>query len=671
MRKVLLVLALAVLFSSLASAEIIISTQPKETYNLGETITTPIVVKSLSTIYANIELNLICGGQEINFYKNGLSLTAGQEKRLDPSLILTKNVLGEVKGICLIKATIGEDYSLTNEFTITDAIDTTSKINSQEFNPGDTLTIEGQAIKKSKNPTNGFVEISIYSTNKNENTPLTFSTLETINNGFFFVNTTLSSTLAAGKYTIEMYAYEKDTLGQITNQGKTSQEFNINQIPTNLEIILSNSQVEPSTPLKGKIILHDQTGENIESDVDIKIFDPKDKLIEKFSSKTPQEFEFPTLYNTEPGKYNIIVESEELESINNFEINKKLDVKIEIVNNTLFLTNTGNVPYCNRTILIKIGAQALNLNPCIDVNKEQKYKLSAPNGEYEVSVISDEKEIKESVLLTGKTIEVSDAATALTLTRHPIIWFFVIAILGFVAFNIFKKGFKKTFIGYIHKRKTQKPTTSKTKEESIPSGKIFHTNPAELCLSIKGDKQTTTIIGLKLKNYKEIKRNLEGVNETISKISSLVMANKAAIYENEENVFIIFVPLNTKTFKNEKPALSLANNIKAILSHHNKLFKQKVEFGLSINQGQIIVTKNNDRLQFMSLGKLMTETKKISGYSDETILLSEKIRQNLGNDIKVEKFSRTDLDFYALKEVKEKGENEKFIKNFLERLEKK
>ena len=74
----------------------------------------------------------------------------------------------------------------------------------------------------------------------------------------------------------------------------------------------------------------------------------------------------------------------------------------------------------------------------------------------------------------------------------------------------------------------------------------------------------------------------------------------------------------------------------------------------------------------MSLGGLLTESKKISNYSNETILLGEKIREKLGNKIRVEKFNKGNLTLYGVTEVKEKTpDSEKFIKDFVSKLEKK
>ena len=95
MKRVALLIAL-LLFFPLVSGEIIINSQPKEVYSLGDMITIPATIKTSSEVTGIFEMNLICSGGEINFYRNGVSLTSGEEKRMESTLVLTRNVIGEL-----------------------------------------------------------------------------------------------------------------------------------------------------------------------------------------------------------------------------------------------------------------------------------------------------------------------------------------------------------------------------------------------------------------------------------------------------------------------------------------------------------------------------------------------------------------------------------------------
>ena len=91
--KVMLIILTIVIFLPIISSEIIIQKQPNEIYGLGDTITIPITIKSLTESSGLFQMNLICEGREINFYKNGVSLSAGEEKKMEASLILTKSMI--------------------------------------------------------------------------------------------------------------------------------------------------------------------------------------------------------------------------------------------------------------------------------------------------------------------------------------------------------------------------------------------------------------------------------------------------------------------------------------------------------------------------------------------------------------------------------------------------
>ena len=183
-KRVLMLLIVLVIFP-LISAEIIISQQPGEIYSLGDSINVPVTIKSTTDISGTFSMDLLCNGRLVNFYKNGVILKTGEEKRMEASLILTRDVIGESEGTCKIKAYLGEEFALTNEFEISDLITITAPLEILEFSPGEILVVKGEATKKNGNPVNGFIEFSIIESNSS-----LLSQLETITNGFFKINIT-------------------------------------------------------------------------------------------------------------------------------------------------------------------------------------------------------------------------------------------------------------------------------------------------------------------------------------------------------------------------------------------------------------------------------------------------------------------------------------------------
>ncbi|KKK54071.1 hypothetical protein LCGC14_3088440, partial [marine sediment metagenome] len=276
------------------------------------------------------------------------------------------------------------------------------------------------------------------------------SQLETINNGFFSLNFFLPNDMKAGAYLMKLKAYEKNIEGEITNNGFVDQNIRIKQVPTSLEILLENKEVEPGTDLKIKTILYDQTGEKIDSSAIITIKNKNNKILEQVEITTGGFFEFPIAYNEPPAEWTIIALSNKITGEFHFKIIEKQDVKVDVINNTLILKNIGNVPY-NASLMIKFGNEPIRIDLELEVDEVKKYSLKAPDGEYVLEIIADEEsKFTENVALTGKSISVKEISDFGVLFETPIVWIFVILILGYVSYVLYRKGFKKTFFGRIN-----------------------------------------------------------------------------------------------------------------------------------------------------------------------------------------------------------------------------
>lgn len=661
MKRVVILFAIILIFP-LISAQIIINQQPGEVYSLGEEISIPATIKPTTDLTGIFQMDLICEGYQINFYKNGVSLSSGEEKRMEPSLVLTKNVIGNLKGTCKVKAFIEEDFVLTNEFQISDSITINVDFESLEFNPGENILIDGNAIKESGGEVNGFIEFSIVEGNAS-----TMSQLETINNGFFSINITFPRDMKAGAHLLKLKAHEEDIGGEITNHGFRDQNIIINQIPTSLEIVFDNPEVKPGTNVIVKAILHDQTGVSIASTVFLTIKNQKDKIFEQTEIATDEFLEFLIAYNELPSTWKVVAVSNKLTSESSFTILEKEAIDIEIINKTITITNMGNVLY-NKTALVKIGDKSLNVFVYLEVDESQRYILTAPEGEYKIEFIADGKStVAEDIPLTGKIIDVKKASRSVgSLVKYPFVWIFIILILGFIGFISFKRGYPKKFVGHITSKTPKKPkkTSPLTKTSLVSSA-----NKAEMSLSIKGDKQNVSVIGLHIRNLKEVQAKKGNVEEILQKIVNIAEEHKGATYESQSTIFFIIAPTKTRTFKNEKTALTIAQKIKKMLEEHNKIAKQKIHFGISLNHGTIVAKQEADSLKFMSMGTLMAHTKKIASLANNDILLGEKINHNLKEEVKTTRHEKGNMHVYSIKEVKDVEGNRAFVRSFLDRIE--
>jgi len=670
------------MLTSFISAEIIINTQPEEIYNLGDSVSVPIMIRAAQDLTGSLELDLLCNGQTTNFYKNGISLFYGEDLELSPapSLVLTQDIIENMRGDCKIKIRLtGEEPILTEEFKISSLINIfLSEDVEIEFKPGENIIIEGTAIRENGGDADGFIELTMFADNSTEG----ITQLSLIDNGFFTINITLPEDLEAKSYLTSLRAYETAFDLQETNTGNLEYNIQIIQVPTNLEILFENTPIEPGTTLRVKAILHDQSGIQIENTTAvITIKDTQNNIVDQLELRTNQFLELPIVYNEFPGIWEAVAVSNQLTVQSEFNISKKEKININLINKTIEISNVGNVVYCNQTVLVKVGGDTLNINLCLEVDEVKKYKITAPDGEYYVEIITNEGNIlSENVMLTGNAVNIKESSRKfLVSSRYYIVWVFVIAILGFIAFTLFRKGYKKSFIGrmnIIKKSPTQNKTNSSTEWKKISAtalGKksLIHTrNRAELSLSLKGEKQSANVVCLKIKNLKDIESKKGSKEETLQRIVKFAEESKAMMYENQNHIFFMFAPIRTKTFENERPAIELSRKIKEILKHHNKLFKQKIEFGLSVNYGEIIAKKESEGLKFMSIGNLIILSKKLAGISSEEVLVSDKVINRVGSDIKTHKHHKENVIFHTIREIIDREKNKKFIANFLSKIEK-
>ncbi len=659
------IVLLVFFFTPLVSADIIINRQPADIYNLGGIITIGVTLKATTETTGTFQMDLICNQNNTNFYKNGIFLAHGEEKNIDASLILSKSVIGENIGVCQIKAFLGNVYALTNQFKISDTILVRSNFSQTTFNPNNNILIKGSAVKEDKSSANGFIDLSILN---GKNTVLTKQ--GTVNNGQFSINATLPEDMKAGDYVLRLSVYEKDSSGGITNIGALDQSIHVNQVPTSLEIVFQNTEVQPGTNLSVKGVLYDQTGVKIGSTAFLTLKNSKDKIIDQVEVSTDKFFNFLVAYDEAPSTWKVFAISNKLNSESTFKILENEAASIDIINQKVLITNIGNVPY-NRTVLVKIGNQSFNIDVYLGVGESGRWVLTAPNGKYNVQIVNDGKITGAVVTLTGSGIDVKKAPSdVLSLVRFPAVWIFILLILGSVAFIFFRKNHPENFVEY-----AGNPSLKKASEKAmiIPvSVNIYDPKSAraEIALSIKGDKQDVSMIALKIKNMTMLKGSKdEGLSEILKKIFYIAIDSKAATYEDNNNIFFIFAPIRTKTFKNEETALKVAQRIKEILDQHNRLARQKIDFGISLNHGAIIAKQEPDRFKFMGMGNLMTQSKKIASMAQNELLMEEKITEKLRTSVKTEKHRRENVDVYSIKEMKNPEKHEKFLKGFMKRME--
>ncbi len=654
------------LLVSVVSAEIIVTQQPNSIYNYGDIVMVPVTIKGSADILGVLEMSLICNGAEKNFYRNSIMLPSGVEKKIEAGVIVDRqNVV--VPGFCKIKATLDNEYIITNDFKISDIINLQVLTNKTDFNPDEKITIEGKAIKENGGSVDGFLDLIFTPENVSQN--VTYHS--TISNGFFSVEIILPKETKSASYVLKLSSYEKNFMGVVVNRGSSDYGIHINQVPTSLELVPENFEIMPGESLRVKAILHDQSGEKIDSTAIISVKDSNNQLRVQSEKATGQFLEVPTIYNEPPGEWSVVGISNAITNQLGFKIKRNEIAGIKIVNSTLVITNKGNVPY-NETLLVKIDYEPFNFPVFLAVDETRKYTLTAPDGEYYVEVVNNGSKISDNVLLTGGVVGVKEFSGALTLTRYPLAWIFVILILGFVSALFFRRLYHKSSVGYVTQPRKEKRIIGESSVLKRGGGFTLRSkNRAELSLSLKGDRQPSTLVLLKIKNSGQIKN--EESEKALQHLIDFAEENGSIAYISEgyNEILFILAPLLTKTYKNEKTAVEIAKKINEVLEKYNKLARNKIDFGISINCGDMGLRRDGSILKFMGFGNVMNVSKKVASLSHGEVLLSEDMKNKIITEKNVERQTINGTNVYTIKEPRFKGDASAFIEGFKRRMEKK
>lgn len=691
-RVIILFLVLLLVFP-LISADVILKQQPNEIYNLGDVVNFPLKIVSTTDINSFLSIDLLCNGVESMVHKEFISLKSGEEKTLTPQVPLISSFINR-SGVCKGKISLGNDYLLSNQFKVSDKIIIKLENYSTEFFPEQEVIFQGEADTEAGNLVeNGFIEINLSVDNSSDQIKL----FDTIENGLFYVNYTLPKNIKAGDYKGNLLIYQKDINGIKINKGKKKIHFFIKQIPTELKLLLEKNQINPTEKLRIKPILYDQSGDEIKNGKVVLTIKDSGKILRQSEGDlgTFFEYEFNSTYPPSK-KGSVFAISSGLSTETEFEVLAFKKVSVEIINNTILLKNQGNIPY-NDTVLIQIGEKTLKLNTSLDIGESKKYILSAPNGEYEVKISAGDNQQIKNIALTGDAISVREFTnfSGVSLIKKIFIWLFIIIILGFFAYFAFRefknqdsflrRRSKKNIIVRSLSKKSKEDSKIKTfivnkqklKEEDSANLFITSKNKGVISSSIAGEKQKSSLICLNLKNFKELKEipqkdsGKESVKNVLNKIVNLAETNKAFTYVSDNFIFFIFAPSLTKTFDNEKFAIKISNKMSEFLDYHNKLFKDKIKYGFSLNTGEIILNKVDNVIKFMPIGSLIIDAKKISNFALNEIVISKNMNEKIISYAKTDKKIVSDgkIEFYKIREMRDKERHKKFLGEFIKRME--
>jgi hypothetical protein len=650
-----------VLFSiGFINAEIKIS-EPNEVYNLGDRLLASVSINPSFEVDGFFDIDLSCGGNIINFYKipaNTESFPIGEEHSYTSYIILTRKLLGNISNQkCSIVATLGDEKVSSKLFTISETGKLELELSKTNYNPGELVSLNVKVTKDNQYPMNGFLEVSGLSNIK-----------KAIVDGAVQESFIIPKEKEAGQYDLILEAYDVGSNGEKLNIVSTTLSLEVNQVPSFIETTLPEKEINSGKTFEYKLELYDQAGKKMENMlINSNIISPLGEE-KKFAVLSGEKVSFDIPLNASPGNWKISSFYTDVLSQSDFNVLETALVDFTLLNSTLLIKNIGNTIY-NKTINIRIGDRIEKLDLNILPGEERKFKLTAPEGNYDILVEDGISKSSGTMLLTGKAISINDLGSAGFFNSYPIVWFFIIFILGGVSLVMFFRFGKTKNLGESLKKiiSPKKAEMSEIKEDKnvIDISKMM-VNRAENVPILDGKKIPSSIILMKVLNYDKLGGNPKAYLDNLVKIAN---DNKGVVEVKQNGFCVVFSPLITKTYNNEKTAMELASNIFNRLEDYNNKFKEKIEFSLGVHSGELVSAIEDKKLKYTAIDNTISFLRKIVDSTSGKLLISEDIKKKMMRDLKTEVVSNlSGKPVYSVSKFLDREGDKEKLKDILSRI---
>lgn len=621
MIKVMSFAVLIILLASFASAEILAGS-PAVAYGFGEPLSIDLTIKPAAETSDFIIVSLICESSETDLYKNFATLGAGEEMGITVKAVFGSSFKEYDGQDCALRTRYGEEEITSQPFRISSEVSIALVPLKKTYDPKEKIEIKGTARRVSGNGVGGFIEATLYDQ----------KVVGSVKDGVFSVNLTVPEKIS-GAEALNVNVYEKDSNDNIITSGNSSFALDIRQIISSIEIGLPYASIIPGSNLTYTVILKDQEGNDMEGEVAIKILKPKDVDFWKGIIAAGETGTFETGTNFSAGYWSITAAAGNLEQKELFLIEEKPLVLFSMVDGTIVAKNVGNIPFQNPvefTIGSNTEVKIVSLKP----GETRKYSLSAPEGDYLVSVSSGEqKTVFGLTPLTGRVVGVGETGRGLggILENTVYAWILMILIIG---------GFAAFFF-------------IKNKREKVAQKYLPYGGTATMSSEVgSGMKHEAAIVALSIKSAP----STEVVSRTLAKVADAKMKS----YSDGRHSLTV-IPASSEDYRQK--AIKIAKDMEGALKQTGR-----IQFGIGVHTGEVIAEKKEGITKFISVGNAMNTAKKISDDAEQTVLVSEPIYRVLAGKVKFKKHGEKQL--WSVDSVMDRSESNAFIGDFLNRQDK-
>src|SRR3989338_6947447 len=254
--------------------EIFLGQPANSLYNVGDIFNIGISLSSNVKIVDFFKGTLVCNEGHIEIYKSLQSLNVGEKKEINIEISVAPSIIGNFSGECYLSAEYIGDVKESQRFEISRNIKVNFDVDGVAFSPKEKVKISGRAIKYNNELLNGFVNLVVEEIDVNINNG--------VKEGSFNLEFVVPDNAVPGSYVVKAVVYEKNELGERTNEGESTGMIKIRQILKDVKLEFNELSIMPGNNLKYKVLAYDQTGDEMQEDVTIIIKKPnKDVFIKR------------------------------------------------------------------------------------------------------------------------------------------------------------------------------------------------------------------------------------------------------------------------------------------------------------------------------------------------------------------------------------------------------
>ena len=512
MKKEVFIALILLSLIPIISAEMMISA-PEKVYSISDGFEFNLTILPSSSVNSFLTANLICSADNIlssvEIYRIPFSLDALSQKTVQITGRFDNFLVGGLLGTCHIEAKYGRDIVNSANFELARNIYVSLSTDKVILEPNDRINVSIKAIKDNgQSVSKGFVELKIEG--------IGITSFKEVGQEVSMIIISIPDDAPAGSYDINARVYEKNSDGEITNEGEASSSFRIKQVIRKSDISISAQNVKPENEFVYTVLLYDQTGQEIEENVDVSIFKPNGELFADsiVSSGEANSMEIEGTFM--PGSWLIKSKINEIIANRSFNVEEFEKASFNLADNILTVSNTGNVPY-KKSIEVVIGNTSEIVEIEIGLGETKRYVLSAPDGNYEVGInYGGGKEVLGTSFLTGKAIAVDAEGSGFWGGSYIFVWIVLISVSLLFAAQKYRKISKKSYYG--------KTPSSYPSPINVGSKKD---------LISEGSREECTVVSLKIKNGEEIERANGDAMGALERALTRARDAKAKVYSDK------------------------------------------------------------------------------------------------------------------------------------------